>query len=158
MTDNCSLVYISKVAFHRWTGHSFALFPVIWIGSAIKLVWQAGLTDGWNLFLQFPWFGPSVLKPILQERERKSELLTKFGQFQKKSTQHTEPIMIFFLTAKRHSNCLVNCTINIIETSHHLKKIPWLHTFRRLLKKNRWFRKIAMTSYTSSCKVTLHTC
>ena len=71
-TDNCSLVYISKVAFHRWTGHSFSLFPVIWVGSAKKLVWRAGLTDKRHLSLQFPWFGSSVLKPILQEREKKN--------------------------------------------------------------------------------------
>ena len=71
-TDNCSLVYISKVAFHRCTGHSFALFPVIWIGSANKLVWSSSLTDERHLSLQFPWFGSSVLKPILQERENKT--------------------------------------------------------------------------------------
>ena len=71
---NCSLI-ISKVAFHRRTGHSFALFPVIWIGSADKLVWLAGQADGWNLSLQFPRLGSSILKPILQEREQKSELL-----------------------------------------------------------------------------------
>ena len=68
--DNFSLVYISKVAFHRWTGHSFSLFPEIWMVN--KLVWRAGLTNKWHLSLQFPWFGSSVLKPILQERENKT--------------------------------------------------------------------------------------